>query len=482
MLDLSLTALSRAGRSLPVAALALMAALASRPALATPLYAAREGRTCDNCHLTPNGWENPSVKDRKCTLSCQGCHVDPTGGGMRNTVGRFFGRSTLPMIATSPRPTQDWDREIAPPFYRRDKATTYSDSLPLGPATFAASRDAAWAPHDFWGRGYPLGGPSRLAPFPGRMGALNSDPMLRVGWDMRLGLLAGSGALAFPMQADLEAALHPVEHFTVMGSVGARGHSTGWSDTFDDPSTPYLRHAFVLVHELPGLAYVKAGRFVPSFGLRIDDHTAQNRRAFEFDGSLPESRVTGVEAGLNPNYPYARVALFQSARRGRAPDAFDIFDHDPGHGLAIDAGYRELGWSVGGSLLQQRRDQAEGGDASSVALTASLNPWFWSKKLPLTWQAEYDLGDYRRESGLKAKRRAFYQELDWLAGNGVNFLVAQDWADPDLEVKDDQALRFSFGAQVTPIPGITVDGRIRTLMPAGDQSGADFFLQLHFWN
>ena len=66
-----------------------------------------------------------------------------------------------------------------------------------------------------------------------------------------------------------------------------------------------------------------------------------------------------------------------------------------------------------------------------------------------------DLGDYRRASGHKTRRAAFYQELDWLAGNGVNFLVAQDWADPDRQVKDDESWRLCGGVQVTPIPGIT---------------------------
>ena len=50
--------------------------------------------------------------------------------------GRFFGQSTLPMIATSPRPTDDWDRN-APRVGRRDHATSYDANLPVGPDTFS---------------------------------------------------------------------------------------------------------------------------------------------------------------------------------------------------------------------------------------------------------------------------------------------------------------------------------------------------------
>jgi hypothetical protein len=452
------------------------------PAAATPLYASREGRTCDSCHLTPNGWANPPLADRKCTMSCQSCHVDPSGGGLRNASGRFLGRSTLPMIATSPRPTADWDRELFGLLARKDRATTYSDSLPLGPATLADSRDPAYAANDLWGFGKPLGSPTRSSYFAGRYGRINSDPLVRIGWDVRLAALMGTGALVFPMQADLGAALHPVEHLTLYANVGARGRSSGWSDTIDDPGTPYLRHGFVMLHELPYLSYVKAGRFTPAFGLRIDDHTAQTRRVFEVEDALPETRVTGVEVGMNPNYPWFRASWFRSAERGRAGDPFDIFDLDAGHGWALDAGWREIDYSIGASVLQRRRPIGSGGDVNSYALTASFNPWARSRSVPLTWQAEFDVGDYRRESGLKANRMAFYQELDWLAANGINVVVAQDWSDPDRDVKDDESWRVSGGVQVTPVPGITLDARARVLLPMSDANGADVFVQLHLWN
>jgi len=115
-------------------------------------------------------------------MSCQSCHVDPAGGGLRNSVGRFYGRSTLPMIATSPRPTQDWDREFIGPLYRKDRATSYTDSLPPSPATLEESRDPKYAPRDFWAWGEPIGGTSRYSLFQGRMGRLNADPLFRVGW------------------------------------------------------------------------------------------------------------------------------------------------------------------------------------------------------------------------------------------------------------------------------------------------------------
>ena len=84
------------------------------------------------------------------------------------------------------------------------------------------------------------------------------------------------GALA----VDLGMAFHPVEHLTVLANTGARGRTNGIGDVADDPRTPYLREGFILLHELPYQAYAKAGRFVPAYGLRLDDHTSFIRRRF----------------------------------------------------------------------------------------------------------------------------------------------------------------------------------------------------------
>jgi len=467
--------------------LALLVLLGVVPLLAglasgTPLYAARAGRACDTCHLTPNTWKNPGLAERKCSLSCQTCHVDPAGGGQRNATGRFYGRATLPMVATGPRPTADWDRLWGGLLSRHDRATTYTNDLPLGPDDLEAARDTAMVTRDFWGRGKPVGSPSAYSRFPGRYGVLNADPLLRLGWDLRIAALSSDANLYFPMQADLSLAVHPVEHVTAFANVGARGRTTGTPDVIDDPETPYLREGFILLHEAPYQAYLKAGRFVPAYGLRLDDHTSFIRRQFDLDASLPETRVTGVEVGLAPNFPYLNLSWFRTKAKTVAPDAFDIFDFDAGSGGALNLGYREVGWGVGASAMIRRRPLDEGGDARTFGVYGTVSPFTFSRKFPVTYQVEVDHGIRERLSGEETSVNVFYQELDWLVGNGLNLLAKHDWEDPDTEVKDDEAHRVSLGAQFTPVPGVTLDCRGRMLFPAGGRSDVDLFLQLHLWN
>ncbi len=467
------------------AALLLVVSLSRIPdAPATPLYASRAGRACDNCHVSPNEWTDPQLSERKCTLSCVSCHVDPSGGGMRNAAGVFYGKSTLAAVATSPRPTADWDRN-APGVGRRDRATTYTDDLPLGPSTAEEARARSTPSSDRWGHGTPAGAPSLYSLWPGRYADVNADPAFAIGVDLRMAALL-EGSLIFPMQVDVPMRWHPAEHVTAFVNPGVRGRSSGYSDTFDDDHSPYFREAFLLLHEAPYQAYAKVGRFVPAFGLRVDDHTTRTRRDFELDGALPESRVSGVEFGAAPNYPVVQASWFRMASRARVPDAWDPFDVDDAWGSALNIGWRDLGWSAGVSGLWRRREIVEGGDTSSYAFWGSFNPWYYRRSVPLTYQWEADWGTYQRASGRETDQAAFYQELDWSIWNGVNVLVAHDWSDPDREVVDDESHRIQFGAQLTPYAGLTLDGRVRVLLPssigpdakAGD---ADVFLQVHVW-
>ena len=389
-----------------------------------------------------------------------------------------MGGPTLPAIATSPRPTSDWDRNL---LGRRDRATSYNDHIPYGPATQADARAYMDSISDGWAWGAPLG-ETRHGPFQGRFGDLRADPVLRIGGDFRMATLLSQSTLVFPMQADIGAVFHPVHHASVQMNVGARGRVSGYSDTLDDSHTPYFRELFAMVHELPFQSYAKAGRFVPSYGLKVDDHTNRIRREFELDGSLPESRVTGVEVGLAPNYPFLQASYFKMKSKYVVPDPWDLFDLDGGTGFAVNAGVRELGWSVGASALARRRSLDEGGDTRTYGVYGVFNPWFYSKRVPITFITELDWGTYHRQSGNEAKHLVCYGEVDWLAANGLNVLFAYDWADPDRAVIDDHSTRYQLGAQLTPYPGVTLDGRVRVLQvatPTGN--GADLFLQIHVW-
>jgi hypothetical protein len=63
---------------------------------ATPLIAVRETENCAGCH---NGGrsQRPFIW-RRCTLDCQGCHIDPSGAGARNQWGEYYSKDQLNMV------------------------------------------------------------------------------------------------------------------------------------------------------------------------------------------------------------------------------------------------------------------------------------------------------------------------------------------------------------------------------------------------
>jgi hypothetical protein len=81
---------------IPNAAKAILAAclaLLGSAAEATPLLALKEAENCQACHN--KGRSQRPFFERRCTLDCQGCHIDPAGAGPRNAWGYYYMNAEL---------------------------------------------------------------------------------------------------------------------------------------------------------------------------------------------------------------------------------------------------------------------------------------------------------------------------------------------------------------------------------------------------
>ena len=443
---------------------------------ALPLYTAREGRTCDNCHTLPNKWKNPpESKDRKCTLSCSSCHIDPAGGGLRNTSGRFYGQTVLPMGLSRYRNYKDTARNALSRFDAANKTTR-------SPLTLAF--------------GEPLGEDTQYAPAAKRYGDMNADPLLTVGLDARFAIwVTGAEAiLPFPMQLDAQAAIHPAHHLTAYVNAGVLGKEKGTLETFEANPAFGVKDLMLIVNELPYQAYAKVGRFTPAFGTRIDDHTSFTRRDFEQDYGILQSRVFGAEFGMSPNYPYLNVAVFRPSAKDDFPtneelldengevEGIDFFGAPRSFGGAISAGYRELGWQLGASAMSKRRDIPDGGDTNSFSLQWGFNPWFYSDKVPLTYLGEIAAGTFQRPGNSSdAFQAASTQELNYAPFNGLNLKLKYDYTDPDFAIANDQLNRVGLGFDLTFIPGLRLTAMGRAIFIPEAGAAADFFMFFRGW-
>ena len=465
--------------------------LAPSSALALPMYAQRSGRTCGNCHVSPTyqdpkGWDNPELSKRKCNMSCQGCHTNPLGGGLRNTSGRYYGQSTLSMFAVQERSYSDYGREILPAAVANRLRLAYSAPIrgrggdKTIPSSWAeAEAGVGGAQTDGWTAfGRPFGDKSEYAFWDGRYGDLNPDPLLQLGGDFRLAYFSGSQSF-FPMQADLHASVHPIEHVTAMGTLAARGRTAGPVATLTQERLPFFaRNAFLMAHELPMMAYAKAGIFMPSFGTYIDDHTSFTREYMELDVSNADDTVLGVEVGMAPNYPFAQLSFFRNMTPYGAPEGAD-----PGYGAAANFGWRDLGFSVTGSLMLKRRDLEARGNMDAASIGWGFNPFFYSDAIPLTYMGEFTFGRRQRVlTGDDAPFWATYHELWWTVFNGISVRAKYDAGRRDAGLANTLEHRFSAALDVSPVPGVTFIAQGRVLLhPDTDGPGADVFIHTHLW-
>jgi hypothetical protein len=458
---------------------------------ALPLYTARGGRTCDNCHSLPNTWFDPDdIGDRKCTLSCAGCHVDPSGGGLRTVSGRYYGEAMLPMWAGKNRPIDDQNRDLYQLMHGESggatsQPTSQPTSGPVKPATTQIDPRGVGAPPASRGLlafGEPLGAPAKMAWLDGRYDDMRADPLLLLGGDFRAGFWS-QGPLFFPMQADVYAAVHPVEHLTLSSSFGARGRTRSLifeESPLDDQPRFGVRDLWAMTHEWPYLSYLRVGRFMPAFGTRVADHTAYTRRAFGMSQEDPATRVIGAELGFTANYPYGAVSVFAPSTR----DARNPFELGEGYGAAINGGWRGLGWQIGASAQMRRRPLETGGNTTDVSVQWGYNPWFYSKDWPLTYLGEAAAGQYQRAlSGETTFQVAQYHQLAWSAMSGVVARLRFDVWDPDTAIAEDHVYRPGVGLDWTVIPGVTLSADVRagiTALSPGEDL-VDLFAQLHGW-
>lgn len=349
----------------------------------------------------------------RTNLSCQSCHVNPSGGGMRNAFGEEFGREQLAL--------KRWQKEYG----LEETSTKITDNVSYGA--------------DF-----------RFLAFY----RTKTDPDV-------------SSASFVPMQMDLTLNLAVSKKISL-----SLNHAFG----------PYNRlEAFAVAKVLPASGYLKAGRFTPPHGLRIDDHTSFVRQATPFRNNAGQQ--TGIEFGFGPS-PFRFMGAFTNGVRG---------DFDAGLAKAVYA-KAEASGSIGGINILgglSSYNDASGGEklnlqeayaAATIGESLTILGMVGSIQGNMsTMSVSSDLNQ-RNSAGTALKQLALLVEIDYLLSEGIDLKVMYDFFDPNTSIKTGTATRISSGVEFFPLSGVELRPLVRyTKDSLLDRNSTDVQILIHLY-
>lgn len=342
-------------------------------ASAEPWLSTRFAQNCAGCHAP--GRKNLQPVDRRCTLSCQGCHINPNGGGLRSGYGKWNEQRWLRTFksdllhhdkAVAPLSRQNYgtgDKKVSKKKGKKARKVS-TKKLKMPKEGFPLVEvDSATVPEHLYLRDglefvtatrdeflyqIPQGDPYRLL----------DESKIDGGADVRTQFTQYTYTdnnpdtpdsdkpqwRRFLMNVDFSLRWRPIHrkvHFVYESRMlGSPVPDAKYEDTLKQSST---RSLYLLVEDLPYNVFVMGGYYRPLFGNFIPDHyaIAQEMTSYAMTGSTKNYGIVynAMSAGTAPNVPYLNVHLIQK-RIGDADDRTK--------GFALNTGLRFV--TLGGSL------------------------------------------------------------------------------------------------------------------------------------
>jgi len=294
--------------------------------------------------------------------------------------------------------------------------------------------------------------PEMLAELEGKV-----TKQIQIGADLRTFYVGGNTEPThlnfFQMQSDLYVALQPDPRVTLYYDKGA-------SNSYE---------TFALGYVLPTL-YVKAGRFIPSYGWKFDDHTMFVRTELGF--MPPSNSDVGLEAG----YSIGGLDVQAGVVNGSPGSTLDLDTKVAG---VLNAAYRRRFGPVGAALgVSGYHQPTPARDLDRRGLYGYLT---WNR---FTWVGETDWVR-RKEAGFDAVGSiASSHELTYLVRQGLELKATYDFYDPDRDLETGAKSRWGGGVFAMPYAYVALEALVRRLdyddgLAYGGQDFVETLLQLH---
>jgi len=353
----------------------LLISLSTGIVIAEPWISNRFAENCAACHAA--GRVNRPAIGRRCSLSCQGCHVNPQGGGLRNQYGKWNSQRWLRSFKSkyvhgektpAPLDQQVYIKRVAQLEKGKKLPKKVTKRVPPHKVINATHPPLkkydkySWkewrtdvASDDQYQSIIPKGDPYRLE----RTMSTYAGADIRYFYGSLQNSLGRESEFNGFMAIDVGFRARPLRYHKLSAVVESRYFNGAQGDyflqTIDSPpnSGGHLRSAYLLWDDLAYNTYFQYGNTRPLFGNMSINHESLGQQIAGF-GARPTFRMASF--GGSPNIPFFLFNYIQPSDAFGNSSESQVGNDDEGYLITVGGGWVTLGLSTSLSLWSTTRN------------------------------------------------------------------------------------------------------------------------------